>query len=94
MQISESLLMSIEAVVNGGKAVVSADNSIIVAMMQEALTHGRSATFYVSPAQAQAVMRLFCPPGESKKSGMSRYRRKKGQDGVRARGEGHGTMVL
>jgi hypothetical protein len=40
-----ALLSSIEAVVNGGKAVVSADNSIIIAMMQEALKHGRSATF-------------------------------------------------
>jgi hypothetical protein len=37
-----ALLRSIEAVVNGGKAVVSADNSTIVAMMQEALRHGRS----------------------------------------------------
>jgi hypothetical protein len=29
-----ALLSSIEAVVHGGKAVVSADNSIIIAMMQ------------------------------------------------------------
>jgi RNase P subunit RPR2 len=62
-------LSSIEAVVNGGKSVISADNSIIVAMMQEALRSGRSATFYVSPAQAQAVMRWYWTPGRIKEIG-------------------------
>ena len=67
---SESFLNSIDAVVKGGGAVVSADNSIIVAMMQEALRAGRSATFYVSPAQAQAVLRWFWTPGRRKEWGM------------------------
>lgn len=66
MQKSESLLSSIEAVVNEGEAVVSADSSIIIAMMQEALKNGRTATFYVSPAQAQAVMRWYRTPGRIK----------------------------
>jgi hypothetical protein len=57
-----ALLKSIEAAVNGGKAVISADNSIIIAMMQETLKHGRSATFYVSPAQGRAVMRWYWTP--------------------------------
>ena len=70
MQTSESLLSCIEAVVNGGKAVVSADNSIIIAMMQEALKNGRSATFYVSPEQAQAVMRWYRTPGRIKEIGI------------------------
>jgi RNase P subunit RPR2 len=64
------LLGSIEAVVNGGKAIVSADNSIIVAMMQEALRHGRSLTFYVSPAQADALMRWYWTPRRVKEIGM------------------------
>jgi hypothetical protein len=64
-----ALLSSAEAVVNGGKAVISADNSSIIAMMQEALRHGRSATFYVSPAQAQAVMRWYWTPGRIKEIG-------------------------
>ena len=64
------LLSSIEAVVNGGKAVISADNSIIIAMMQAALKNGRSATFYVSPAQGQAVMRWYWTPGRIKEIGM------------------------
>ena len=70
MQPSESLLSSIEAAVNGGKAVVTADNSIIIAMMLEALKHGRTATFYVAPAQAQAVMRIYWTPRRIKEIGM------------------------
>jgi len=69
MHASESLLSSISAVVNGGKAVVSADNSIVIAMMQEALANGRCATFYVSPAQAQAVMRWYWTPGRIEEIG-------------------------
>ncbi|HEU4639878.1 MAG TPA: hypothetical protein VFS84_13565 [Candidatus Binatia bacterium] len=65
-----ALLKSIEAAVNGGKAVISAENSIIIAMMQEALRHGRSATFYVSPAQADALMRWYWTDGRIKEIGM------------------------
>jgi RNase P subunit RPR2 len=64
------LLKSIERVVNGGRAVVSADNSIIVAMMQEALKHGRSLTFYIPPAQADALMRWYWTPARVKEIGM------------------------
>ena len=70
MHTSKSLLGSIEATINSGKAIVSADNSIIIALMQEALGSGRSATFYVSPAQAQAVMRWYWTPGRIKEIGM------------------------
>jgi hypothetical protein len=65
-----ALLRSIEAAVNGGKAVISADNSIIIAMMQEALRQGRSATFYVSPAQADALMRWYLTDGRIKEIGI------------------------
>uniref|UniRef100_Q022R0 Uncharacterized protein n=1 Tax=Solibacter usitatus (strain Ellin6076) TaxID=234267 RepID=Q022R0_SOLUE len=65
-----ALLKSIDGVVHGGKAIVSADNSIIVAMVQEALRHGRTATFYVSPEQGQAVMRWYWTPGRVKEIGM------------------------
>ena len=63
-------MSSIEVVVNDGKAVVSADNSIIVAMMLEALKNGRSVTFYVPPAQARAVGHLFWTPRRIKEYGM------------------------
>ena len=39
-------------------------------MMQEALKAGRSATFYVPPAQAQAVMRWYWTPRRVKEVGM------------------------
>jgi RNase P subunit RPR2 len=65
-----ALLKSIDGVVNAGKAIVSADHSIIIAMVQEALNHGRSATFYVSPEQGQAVMRWYWTPGRVREIGM------------------------
>lgn len=65
-----ALLNAIDGVVHGGKAIVSADNSIIIAMVQEALKHGRSATFYVSPEQGQAVMRWYWTPGRVREIGM------------------------
>jgi RNase P subunit RPR2 len=65
-----ALLKSVDTVVHGGKAIVSADNSIIIAMVQESLKHGRSATFYVSPEQGQAVMRWYWTPGRVKEIGM------------------------
>jgi hypothetical protein len=69
MQTSEYIIRSIEEAVNGGKAVISADGSTIIAMMQEALKHGRSATFYVTPALAQAVMRIYWTPQRVKEIG-------------------------
>ncbi len=57
-----SLLKSVEAAVDGGKTVVSADHGIVVAMIQEAVRSGRTATFYVSRSQAQAVMRWYWTP--------------------------------
>lgn len=69
-QPSEDLLSSIEATVNAGKAVVTADNSIVISMMLEALKRGWTATFYVPPAQAQAVMRLYWTPRRIKEIGM------------------------
>jgi hypothetical protein len=64
------VLGSVEAVAQQGKAVVSADDSTIVAMMQEALKAGRSATFYVSPAQAQALVRWYWTPARVKEFGL------------------------
>ena len=61
---------SIETTVNDGKAVVSADSTSVITIMQEPLWSGRSATFYVSPIQAQAVMRWYWTPGRIKKIGL------------------------
>jgi len=65
------LLHSIEAAIHDGKAVVSADNSIIIAMVQEALKAGRTdVTFFVSPEQATAVMQWYLTPARIKSLGV------------------------
>jgi hypothetical protein len=65
-----SSLSAIEAVVGSGKAVISGDDSSIVAAVQEALMHGRSVNFYVSRAQFQAVMRWYWTPRRIEETGI------------------------
>src|SRR6266576_2539342 len=72
MQPPESFVSSVEPLVEGGKAVVTADDSTLIAMMLHTLNTGRSATFYVSPEQARAVMRLYWSPWRVKEIGMER----------------------
>jgi len=67
---SKSLLNSIDAVVGSGKAVISADDSIIIGMVQEALKNGRSVTFYTTRAQAGAVRRWYWTPRRIDEIGM------------------------
>jgi hypothetical protein len=58
----KSSLASIEAVVSSRMAVISADDSSVVAAVQETLRKGRSATFYVTHAQAAAVNSWYWTP--------------------------------
>ncbi|MER7952164.1 hypothetical protein ABTY59_32720 [Streptomyces sp. NPDC096079] len=69
---AESLLSPAEALVRGGRAVVSADDGTVVGLVLDTLAKGRTATFYVSPAQAQAVMRLYWTPRRIKEIGYER----------------------
>lgn len=50
--------------------MVSTDDAIVLAMMVETLSQGRSATFFVTPAQGQALMRLYWTPARIKEIGM------------------------
>jgi hypothetical protein len=72
MQNPESFLRSIESTVGEGRAVVTADNSTVVATMQETIRIGRTATFYAAPAPVQAVMRWFWTPTRVKAAGLER----------------------
>lgn len=72
MKNQETLLKSIEEVVNAGKTVIVADKSVIEAIMEESLAKGRTVTFFTPPAQAQAVMRLYWSPRRIKEIGMER----------------------
>jgi hypothetical protein len=69
MQTSE-LLEPIEHMVHGGKAVVTADDATLIAMMQWAIASGKSATFYVPITQSRALTRLFWSPRRIKEIGM------------------------
>ena len=58
-----SPLSHLEAVVNSGKAIISADDDTIVALVKATIERGRKATFYLylCPVRGGAVMFLpFC----------------------------------
>jgi len=59
---ANSPLSHLEAVINSGKAIISADDETIVALVKETIERGRKATFYLSSAQSNAVRSwLFTP---------------------------------
>ncbi|MEV7094019.1 hypothetical protein AB0M80_14410 [Amycolatopsis sp. NPDC051045] len=66
----KSLLTHIEATVGSEKATISADDHNIVAIAQEAIRSGRSASFYLSPDQANAVRSWYWTPERVKASGI------------------------
>ncbi|GHE25439.1 MULTISPECIES: hypothetical protein [Streptomyces] len=72
MRDDESFLTPTEALVHGGRAVVSADDGTVVGLILDTLGKGRTATFYVTPEQAQSVMRLFWTPRRIKEIGYER----------------------
>ncbi|MEU8539507.1 hypothetical protein AB0C52_05810 [Streptomyces sp. NPDC048717] len=57
-----STLARIEAAVGGGKVVVAADDDTIVALVQQAIKSGRTASFYLSRAQARTLRELHWTP--------------------------------
>ncbi|MFE4589098.1 hypothetical protein [Streptomyces laurentii] len=57
-----TLLAQIEAAVGQGKVVVSADDDAIVALVQETVKSGRTASFYLSREQARAINDLHWTP--------------------------------
>ncbi|GGN46456.1 hypothetical protein [Streptomyces fuscichromogenes] len=57
-----ALLAQIEGVVGKGKAVVSADDDAVVALVQEAIKSGRTASFYLSREQARTLWDLHWTP--------------------------------
>ncbi|WP_328959839.1 hypothetical protein [Streptomyces virginiae] len=53
-----SLPARIEAAVSRGKVVVSADDDAVVALVQETIKSGRTASFYLSREQARTLRDL------------------------------------
>jgi hypothetical protein len=52
----------IEPVVAGGMAVMAGEDAAVVAAVKDAINSGRSATFYLSQAQASAVKSWYWTP--------------------------------
>ncbi|MDT7766941.1 MAG: hypothetical protein QOC63_6361 [Mycobacterium sp.] len=67
---ADSPLNHLEAVVNSGKAILSADDDTIVALVKETIDSGGKATFYLSSAQADAVLSWFFTPERIRTVGM------------------------
>jgi hypothetical protein len=59
---AKPLLSHLEAVLNSGKAITSADDDAIVALVKETIDSGRKATFFLSSAQSNAVRSWFFTP--------------------------------
>jgi hypothetical protein len=57
-----AMVPAIESIVRGGKAVMMAEDGVIVAAVQDAVLKGRSATFYLSRAQFTAVNKWYWTP--------------------------------
>jgi hypothetical protein len=67
---ANSPLSHLEAVLNSGKAIISADDDTIVALVKETIDSGRKATFYLSSAQSDAVRSWFFTPERIRTVGM------------------------
>jgi hypothetical protein len=66
----ENFLEQIDAIVGGGKAIISASDHNIVAVVQDAITSGKTASFYLSQDQANAVRGWYWTPERVKASGI------------------------
>ncbi len=70
MTTKEALMANMDEIVASRKAVISGDNSVIIATVQEAIRSGRTVTFYVSREQGLAILRWYWTPGLIAKTGL------------------------
>lgn len=61
---------AVEEVVKEGKAVISADDSVIVNVIQQTVRSEKSATFFVTHDQSDMIMRWFFTNERIKRMGM------------------------
>ncbi len=69
---AEDAIAAVDAIVASEKAIISGDDSSIVATVLEAIRSGRTMTFYVSRAQGQAIFRLYWTPRRIAETGIRR----------------------
>ncbi|MCI0767542.1 hypothetical protein [Bacillus sp. TL12] len=63
-------LDDLESVVRGGKAVIAAADSIVIAAVQDAVRKGRTATFYLTRDQFTAVRQWYWTPKRFREYGL------------------------
>jgi hypothetical protein len=62
-----SSLDHFDAAVEGGGCVISAERSVVLLMVQEAILSGKSATYYVTKPQFDAIMNWYWTPERRKR---------------------------
>lgn len=62
----EQRLSAIDSIVDSGTCVISADYETTMSAIKEAVESGKSATFYVSPAMAEAINAWYWTPERKK----------------------------
>src|SRR6266545_7055799 len=67
MAMMRSSLDHFDAAVEGGGSVISAERSVIVSLMQETIQSRKSATYYVTKPQFDAIMYWYWTPERSKR---------------------------
>ncbi|MGZ5474801.1 MAG: hypothetical protein ACXWG4_12665, partial [Thermoanaerobaculia bacterium] len=67
---SDSLLSHVDALAASGKAVLSADDDTIVAIVKETIRSDQTASFYLTRAQAVAVREWYWTPERTRATGI------------------------
>lgn len=69
---NNSLLEHVDAIAAGGKAVISADDDTVVALVKAAIESDQSVSFYLTPSQAAAIRDWYWTPERTRLTGISR----------------------
>ncbi|MGA5558890.1 hypothetical protein [Streptomyces lavendulocolor] len=66
----KSSLAGVDSVVGGGRAVMTAEDSVVVDVVKATVKSGRTATFYLTPSQFSAVNAWYWTPQRMKHLGL------------------------
>ena len=67
---SDPFLSHVDALTGSGKAVVSADDATVVALVKKAIESDQSASFYLTRSQASAVREWYWTPERTRFTGI------------------------
>ena len=66
----KNFLTHIDEIVGTGKPIISGQDCNIIGIVKEAITSGRTASFYLTPDQANAIRAWYWTPERIKRSGI------------------------